>query len=251
MILDKFRKKSCQPLPKVGICWKSSETGMDLPLWVDVDEGVRHGDIITGPKTHAEHWEECRLDGTLDGFTDPFRKTYFTMPRVRVVYNTVKDKFFVYHADNLKGDGFVDILRTFALPIDKTVFEIDLDYCNYDKELLSESWHRSDLAAFTKIVERLRGEKSDQGYSHGWVRKNITMLDSLKALKIFLDNKVEFINLIFESKNNEDCKKKLETKYSLTDIQAEVILDCKIKWLCEFDRNKLDKEIEDWSNILI
>ena len=111
------------------------------------------------------------------------------MPRVRVVYNTVKDKFFVYHADNLKGDGFVDILRSFALPIDKTVFEIDLDYCNYDKEL--------------------------------------------------------------ESKNNEDCKKKLESKYSLTDIQADVILDCKIKWLCEFDRNKLDKEIEDWSNILI
>jgi len=77
------------------------------------------------------------------------------------------------------------------------------------------------------------------------------MLDSLKALKIFLDNKEEIINLIFESKNNEDCKEKLETKYSLTDIQAEVILDCKIKWLCEFDRNKLDKEIEDWSNILI
>ena len=214
MILDKFRKKSCQPLPRVGICWKSSETGMALPLWVDVDEGVRHGDIITGPKTHAEYWEECRLDGTLDGFTDPFRKTYFTMPRVRVVYNTVKDKFFVYHADNLKGDGFVDILRTFALPIDKTVFEIDLDYCNYDKELLSESWHRSDLAAFTSIVG-------------------------------------EFINLIFESKNNEDCKEKLESKYSLTDIQADIILDCKIKWLCEFDRNKLDKEIEDWSNILI
>lgn len=188
MILDKFRKKSCQPLPRVGICWKPG-TVMALPLWVDVDEGVRHGDIITGPKTHAEYWEECRLNGNLDCFTDPFRKTYFTMPRVRVVYNTVKDKFFVYHADNLKGDGFVDILRSFALPIDKTVFEIDLDYCNYDKEL--------------------------------------------------------------ESKNNEDCKEKLESKYSLTDIQAEVILDCKIKWLCEFDRNKLDKEIEDWSNILI
>ena len=250
MILDKFRKKSCQPLPKVGICWKSG-TGMDLPLWVDVDEGVRHGDIITGPKTHAEYWEECRLNGTLDCFTDPFRKTYFTMPRVRVVYNTVKDKFFVYHADNLKGDGFVDILRSFALPIDKTVFEIDLDYCNYDKELESESWYRSDLAAFTSIVGTVRTEKSNQGYSHGWVMKNITMLDSLKALKIFLDNKEEFINLIFESKNNEDCKEKLESKYSLTDIQADIILDCKIKWLCEFDRNKLDKEIEDWSNILI
>ena len=54
MILDNFRKKSCQPLPRVEICWKSG-TGMYLPLWVDVDEGVRHGDIITGPKTHAEY----------------------------------------------------------------------------------------------------------------------------------------------------------------------------------------------------
>ena len=224
---------------------------MALPLWVDVDEGVRHGDIITGPKTHAEYWEECRLNGNLDCFTDPLRKAYFTMPRVRVVYNTVKDKFYVYHADNLKGDGFVDILRSFALPIDKTVFEIDLDYCNYDKELESGSWYRSDLAAFTKIVGKVRTEKSDQGYSHGGGMKNITMLESLKALKIFLDNKEEFINLIFESKNNEDCKEKLEAKYSLTDIQAEVILESKIKWLCEFDRNKLDKEIEDWSNITI
>ena len=137
MILDKFRKKSCQPLPRVGICWYSRGT-MQLPLWVDVDKGVRRGDIITGPKTHAEYWEKCRLNGTLDAFRDPLRKEYFTMPRVRVVYNTVKDKFFVYHADNLKGNGGVDILRSFALPIDKTVFEIDLDYCNYDKEL--EKW---------------------------------------------------------------------------------------------------------------
>ncbi len=250
MILDKFRKKSCQPLPRVGICWKPG-TGTVLPLWVDVDKGVRHGDIITGPKTHAEYWEECRLNGNLDIFRDSLRKAYFTMPRVRVVYNTVKDKFYVYHADNLKGNGIVDILRSFALPIDKTVFEIDLDYCNYDKELESESWYRSDLAAFTSIVGTVRTEKSDQGYSHGWVMKNITMLESLKALRLFLDNKEEIINLILESKNNEDCKKKLESKYSFTDIQADVILDCKIKWLCEFDRNKLDKEIEDWSNILI
>lgn len=250
MILGKFRKKSCQPLPRVGICWYSRGT-MPLPLWIDVDKGLRCGDIITGPKTHTEYWEECRLAGTLDAFRDPLRKAYFTMPRVRVVYNTAKDKYFVYHADNLKEKDFDDILESFALPKEKTVFEIDLDYCNYDKELESESWHRSDLAAFTSIVGTVRTEKSDQGYSHEWVMKNITMLDSLKALKIFLDNKEEFINLIFESKNNEDCKEKLETKYSLTDIQAEVILDCKIKWLCEFDRNKLDKEIEDWSNILI
>lgn len=61
--------------------------------------------MTNSEKNHAEYWEECRLNGNLDCFTDPFRKTYFTMPRVRVVYNTVKDKFFVYHADNLKGDG--------------------------------------------------------------------------------------------------------------------------------------------------
>jgi len=250
MTLGRFRKKSRQPLPRVGICWYS-RGGMVLPLWVSVSEGIRHGDIITGPKTHAEYWEECRVKGDLDFLRDPFRKAYFTMPRVRGVYNSSEDKYFVHHAGNLKEKDFEDIREDFWLPKEKTVFEIDLSYRNYDRDLESGSWDRTDLAAFTGIVERLRCEKSDLGYSNGCVMENISMSKSLKALRLFLDKKEEIINLILESRNREECKGKLESKYGLTEIQAEVILDCKIKWLCEFDRNRLDEEIEGWSNKLV
>ena len=73
-------------------------------------------------------------------------------------------------------------------------------------------------------------------------------LELLNALKLFLDNKEKMINIIFESKNHEECKEHLKSIYNLSDMQAQVIIECQIMRLCEFDRTQLDREIEELSN---
>ncbi len=80
---------------------------------------------------------------------------------------------------------------------------------------------------------------------------NISRLEILRALKLFMDNKIEIVNLIFECKNSEECIEQLKSKYSLFDYQAQVIIDCQIKRLCELDRLRLDREIEELNNNLI
>lgn len=72
-------------------------------------------------------------------------------------------------------------------------------------------------------------------------------LELLNALKLFLDNKEEMINIIFEIKNHEECKEHLKSKYKLSNMQAQVIIECQIMRLCEFDRTQLAREIEELS----
>lgn len=81
--------------------------------------------------------------------------------------------------------------------------------------------------------------------------ENVSRMEILRALKLFLDNKIEIVNLIFECKNSEECIEQLKAKYSLFDYQAQVIIDCQIKRLCKLSRDNLDREIEELNNCLI
>ncbi|SHH30355.1 DNA gyrase subunit A [Tepidibacter thalassicus] len=67
----------------------------------------------------------------------------------------------------------------------------------------------------------------------------------LEGLKIALDNLDEIIKLIRASKNGQEAKAGLVEKFSLTEVQAQAILDMKLQRLTGLEREKIDLEYEE------
>lgn len=84
-------------------------------------------------------------------------------------------------------------------------------------------------------------------YMQDSTRKNILFrrLGIVKALVLFIEHKEEIIKIVFESENTESAKKRLISKYDLTDEQAQAIVDCQVKRLSKLLREDLLKELEE------
>lgn len=67
----------------------------------------------------------------------------------------------------------------------------------------------------------------------------------LEGLKIALDNLDAIISLIRNSKNPEEAKNGLMTRYPLTEVQAQAILDMKLQRLTGLERDKIAKDYEE------
>ena len=67
----------------------------------------------------------------------------------------------------------------------------------------------------------------------------------LEGLKIALDNIDEVIRLIRASKNGAEAKEGLMTRFSLSDVQAQAILDMRLQRLTGLERDKIDAEYEE------
>jgi DNA gyrase subunit A len=66
----------------------------------------------------------------------------------------------------------------------------------------------------------------------------------LEGLKIALDNLDEVVALIRQSASPAEAKQKLRGRYSLTDIQAQAILDMRLQRLTGLERDKIIEEYE-------
>lgn len=67
----------------------------------------------------------------------------------------------------------------------------------------------------------------------------------LEGLKIALDHIDEVIKLIRGSKTDEEAKKGLIKNFGLSEIQAEAILEMRLRKLTGLERDKIEKELED------
>ena len=67
----------------------------------------------------------------------------------------------------------------------------------------------------------------------------------LEGLKIALDHIDEIIKLIKSSKSDEDAIIALENKFGLTEIQAQAILELKLRRLTGLEREKIEAELSD------
>lgn len=70
----------------------------------------------------------------------------------------------------------------------------------------------------------------------------------LEGLKIALDNIDDVINTIRNSYN--DAKEQLMTKYDLSDVQAQAILDMRLARLAGMEREKIDKEYNELMDLI-
>ena len=67
----------------------------------------------------------------------------------------------------------------------------------------------------------------------------------LEGLKIALDNLDEVIKTIRASKTQDDAKKNLISRFSLSELQAVAILDMQLRRLAALEREKIEKEYEE------
>ena len=64
----------------------------------------------------------------------------------------------------------------------------------------------------------------------------------LKGLLIALDNIDEVINIIRSSKNAQEAKERLMERFALTDVQAQAIVDMRLRALTGLEREKIETE---------
>ena len=67
----------------------------------------------------------------------------------------------------------------------------------------------------------------------------------LQGLLIALDNIDEVINIIRNSQNTQEAKEKLVERFCLTDVQAQAIVDMRLRALTGLEREKLETEYEE------
>lgn len=67
----------------------------------------------------------------------------------------------------------------------------------------------------------------------------------LEGYKIALDNLDDFIKIIRESETDVIAKEQLISKYNLTEIQADSILELKLRRLTGLERAKIEEELKD------
>ena len=67
----------------------------------------------------------------------------------------------------------------------------------------------------------------------------------LEGYKIALDNIDDFIKIIRESETDVIAKEKLISKYSLTEIQADAILELRLRRLTGLEREKIEAELQE------
>lgn len=67
----------------------------------------------------------------------------------------------------------------------------------------------------------------------------------LEGLKIALDNIDEVIKLIKSAKSDEEAREQLILKFSLTEIQANAILEMKLRRLTGLEREKIENELAE------
>ena len=67
----------------------------------------------------------------------------------------------------------------------------------------------------------------------------------LEGYKIALDNLDDVIKIIRESQTDVLAKEQLISKYSLTEVQADAILELKLRRLTGLERNKIEEELKE------
>ncbi len=77
------------------------------------------------------------------------------------------------------------------------------------------------------------------------LRKAEARAHILEGLKIALDNLDAIIALIRASKNPAEAKEGLVSKFNLTEIQAQAILDMRLQRLTGLEREKIEQEYKD------
>ncbi len=168
---------------------------------------------------------ELVRDKVLEGITDLHDES--TLTEIKLVVHLKKEANANVVLNNLYKHtslqttyGIIFLMLDQGLPKTLNLKEIISKYIDYQREVIYRRT-KYDLEKAEKRVHILEG------------------------YKIALDNLDAVINIIRNSKDDETAKHELMTNFNLDDVQAESILELKLRRLTGLERSKIEEELND------
>ena len=168
---------------------------------------------------------ELVRDKVLEGITDLHDES--TLTEIKLVVHLKKEANANVVLNNLYKHtslqttyGIIFLMLDQGLPKTLNLKEIISKYIDYQREVIYRRT-KYDLEKAEKRVHILEG------------------------YKIALDNLDAVINIIRNAKDDDTAKHELMTKFSLDDVQAESILELKLRRLTGLERSKIEEELND------
>ncbi len=168
---------------------------------------------------------ELVRDKVLEGITDLHDES--TLTEIKLVVHLKKEANANVVLNNLYKHtslqttyGIIFLMLDQGLPKTLNLKEIISKYIDYQREVIYRRT-KYDLEKAEKRVHILEG------------------------YKIALDNLDAVINIIRNSKDDDTAKHELMTKFNLDDVQAESILELKLRRLTGLERSKIEEELND------
>lgn len=168
---------------------------------------------------------ELVRDKVLEGITDLHDES--TLTEIKLVVHLKKEANANVVLNNLYKHtslqttyGIIFLMLDQGLPKTLNLKEIISKYIDYQREVIYRRT-KYDLEKTEKRVHILEG------------------------YKIALDNLDAVINIIKNSKDDDTAKHELMTKFNLDDVQAESILELKLRRLTGLERSKIEEELND------
>ena len=168
---------------------------------------------------------ELVRDKVLEGITDLHDES--TLTEIKLVVHLKKDANANVVLNNLykhtslqTSYGIIFLMLDQGLPKTLNLKEIISKYIDYQREVIYRRT-KYDLEKAEKRVHIL------EGYN------------------IALDNLDAVINIIRNAKDDDTAKHELMTRFNLDDIQAESILELKLRRLTGLERSKIEEELND------
>ena len=168
---------------------------------------------------------ELVRDKVLEGITDLHDES--TLTEIKLVVHLKKEANANVVLNNLYKHtslqttyGIIFLMLDQGLPKTLNLKEIIGKYIDYQREVIYRRT-KYDLEKAEKRVHILEG------------------------YKIALDNLDAVINIIRNAKDDDTAKHELMTRFNLDDIQAESILELKLRRLTGLERSKIEEELND------
>ena len=168
---------------------------------------------------------ELVRDKVLEGITDLHDES--TLTEIKLVVHLKKEANANVVLNNLYKHtslqttyGIIFLMLDQGLPRTLNLKEIISKYIDYQREVIYRRT-KYDLEKAEKRVHILEG------------------------YKIALDNLDAVINIIRNSKDDDTAKHELMTNFNLDDVQAESILELKLRRLTGLERSKIEEELND------
>ena len=168
---------------------------------------------------------ELVRDKVLEGITDLHDES--TLTEIKLVVHLKKEANANVVLNNLYKHtslqttyGIIFLMLDQGLPKTLNLKEIISKYIDYQREVIYRRT-KYDLEKAEKRVHILEG------------------------YKIALDNLDAVINIIRNSKDDDTAKHELMTNFNLDDVQAESILELKLRRLTGLERSKIEEELND------
>ena len=113
--------------PEVGIYWMYNGDIFHQNS-VPVSVGIEYGTAVNGTADHYHEWRSLQKSGATQTLPAELQEEYDTISRGRVVYHKDDDRYVIFHGDSTTQEDLAKIRRSFNLPHENTVDEVDFHY---------------------------------------------------------------------------------------------------------------------------